>query len=91
MIRGASWTTDAPYRETAAAIAAARAAGCLAVEMEAASLYAFAVARQRPVLCFAHITNDMGAAGDDFDKGDANGARAALALLTRLLPRLTAT
>src|SRR3954451_9147501 len=43
--RGATWTTDAPYRETAEAITAARAAGILAVEMEAAALYAFAQAR----------------------------------------------
>ncbi len=35
---GPSWTTDAPFRETAAAIAAARAGGVLAVEMEAAAL-----------------------------------------------------
>ena len=35
---GASWTTDAPFRETAEAIAAAREAGILAVEMEAAAL-----------------------------------------------------
>src|SRR5204862_2230502 len=36
---GASWTTDAPFRETAEAIAAARSKGVLAVEMEAAALY----------------------------------------------------
>jgi purine-nucleoside phosphorylase len=42
--RGATWTTDAPYRETVDAIAAARADGILAVEMEAAALYAFAEA-----------------------------------------------
>src|SRR5206468_10326486 len=40
--RGASWTTDAPYRETENAIDSARAQGALAVEMEAAALYAFA-------------------------------------------------
>jgi len=34
---GASWTTDAPFRETEAAVAAARAKGALAVEMEAAA------------------------------------------------------
>src|SRR5215467_2029075 len=39
---GASWTTDAPFRETAGAIAAARRKGILAVEMEAAALYTFA-------------------------------------------------
>ena len=45
--RGLAWTTDAPYRETEAAIAAARAQGVLAVEMEAAALYAFGAARGR--------------------------------------------
>ncbi len=39
---GASWTTDAPFRETAGAIEAARNKGALAVEMEAAALYTFA-------------------------------------------------
>lgn len=78
--RGATWTTDAPYRETAEAITAARGAGILAVEMEAAALYAFAEARGHPVLCFAHVTNQMGQVGD-FEKGEANGAIASLALV----------
>jgi uridine phosphorylase len=78
--RGATWTTDAPYRETPEAIAAARAEGILAVEMEAAALYAFAEARRKPVLCFAHVTNQMGQSGD-FEKGEANGATASLALV----------
>ncbi len=78
--RGASWTTDAPYRETPEAIEAARAEGILAVEMEAAALYAFAQARSKPVLCFAHVTNQMGQLGD-FEKGEANGATAAIALV----------
>lgn len=39
---GASWTTDAPYRETPARIAARRSEGCLVVEMEAAALMAVA-------------------------------------------------
>ena len=29
--------------------------------LEAAALYAFAEVRKRPVLCFAHVTNQMGA------------------------------
>lgn len=78
--RGATWTTDAPYRETRQAIDAARARGILAVEMEAAALYAFAQARDKAVLCFAHVTNQMGQAGD-FEKGEANGATAALRLV----------
>ena len=36
---GTTWTTDAPFRETAEAIEAARSKGALAVEMEAAALY----------------------------------------------------
>jgi uridine phosphorylase len=73
--RGTAWTTDAPYRETEDAIAAARAHGALAVEMEAAALYAFARARNHPVLCFAHVTNQMARVEGDFEKGEANGAR----------------
>ena len=77
---GASWTTDAPYRETEPAIAAAREEGVLAVEMEAAALYAFATARKRPVVCFAHVTNRMAVEKGDFEKGAADGVRGALAL-----------
>ncbi len=79
--RGATWTTDAPFRETQAAIDAARALGLHAVEMEAAALYAFARARRKKVLCFAHVTNQMARTADDFEKGAANGSLAALALL----------
>ncbi|HEY4174735.1 MAG TPA: nucleoside phosphorylase [Rhodopila sp.] len=79
--RGATWTTDAPFRETDSAIAAAASAGVLAVEMEAAALYAFAAARQRSVVCFAHVTNQMAQIDGDFEKGEANGARDALELI----------
>ncbi|HEX5454630.1 MAG TPA: nucleoside phosphorylase [Stellaceae bacterium] len=80
VFQGAAWTTDAPFRETAAAIVAARARGILAVEMEAAALYAFAQARQRPVLCFAHVTNQMAVEAGDFEKGEDSGATASLAV-----------
>ncbi len=79
--QGATWTTDAPFRETATAIAAAEALGVLAVEMEAAGLYGFAAARRRPVICFAHVTNQMAQVHGDFEKGEANGARDALNLI----------
>jgi len=79
--RGATWTTDAPFRETAFAVAQAQAAGIVAVEMEAAALYAFAQARCKPLICFAHVTNQMGTVDNDFEKGDADGAHAALALI----------
>lgn len=79
---GATWTTDAPFRETETAVAAARAEGILAVEMEAAALYAFAKAAGKPVLCFAQVTNQMGQINVDFEKGEANGAHDALSLIT---------
>lgn len=78
--RGATWTTDAPYRETEAAIAAHRMAGILAVEMEAAALYAFSRARGFPIACFAHVTNTMAQNEGDFEKGAADGALDALDL-----------
>jgi uridine phosphorylase len=79
-VRGGVWTTDAPFRETRSALAAAEAEGLLAVEMEAAGLYAFARARRKPVVCFALVTNQMAQAGDDFEKGPDDGASHALAL-----------
>jgi purine-nucleoside phosphorylase len=62
---GAVWTTDAPFRETRMAISEATALGLLAVEMGAAALYAFAQAQRRHLVCFAHVTNQMGAIEGD--------------------------
>ena len=78
---GSSWTTDGPFRETAAAVEAARAQGVLAVEMEAAALYTFARRREVAVLCLAHVTNRMGLSERDFEKGEADGTADALTLL----------
>ncbi len=85
---GSSWTTDAPFRETAEAIAAAQAQGALAVEMEAAALYTFARAARVRVLCLAHVTNTMGLAGNDFEKGEADGSRDALTVLEKAVTAL---
>lgn len=79
--RGITWTTDAPFRETRSAIAAAAAAGAAAVEMEAAALYAFARAANRAIICFAHITNQLAQVDGDFEKGPADGAEEALAIV----------
>ena len=78
---GATWTTDAPFRETEAAIERARSEGILAVEMEAAALYAFATERDCPVVCFAYVTNEMGRGDSEFEKGAANGSEAALEIV----------
>jgi uridine phosphorylase len=48
--------------------------------MEAAALYAFAAARERPVVCFAHVTNQMAVEEGDFEKGAADGVHDALVL-----------
>jgi uridine phosphorylase len=87
-IVGSSWTTDAPFRETAEAIDSARSNGVLAVEMEAAALYAFARAAGVEVLCLAHVTNTMGQAGQDFEKGEADGTADALAVLQAIADRV---
>ncbi|MCK1553702.1 nucleoside phosphorylase [Bradyrhizobium sp. 177] len=79
--RGSTWTTDAPYRETEAAIARARQLGTLAVEMEAAALYAFGTTSGNPIVCFAHVTNSMAQTEGDFEKGEADGAMATLAVV----------
>ena len=85
MYRGASWTTDAPFRETASAIERCRALNTLAVEMEAAALYAFARARRRPILCFAHVTNQMAVIEGDFEKGEADGSAASLDVIATVV------
>jgi uridine phosphorylase len=87
VLRGATSTTDAPFRETERAIAAMTARGLLAVEMEAAALYAFAAACNRRVVCFAHVTNQMGQEGD-FEKGEADGTVDALAVIVAAAQRL---
>lgn len=78
---GASWTTDAPFRETEEAISVAQDEGILAVEMEAAALYAFATVSRRPVVCFAHVTNQMATIEGDFEKGEAAGTWDALQVI----------
>ena len=86
---GASWTTDAPFRETAEAIESARAKGVLAVEMEAAALYTFARTRGKSVLCLAHVTNTMGQAERDFEKGESDGTIDALNVLETIVKTAT--
>lgn len=85
---GPTWTTDAPFRETEEAIAAARSKGILAVEMEAAALYAFARATNKNVLCLAHVTNTMAVAEQDFEKGEADGTIDALRVLEAVITGL---
>jgi len=86
--RGISWTTDAPYRETALAIAERQAQGIHAVEMEAAALLSFAEAKRKPLIAIAHITNAMAQEPGDFDKGQDHGAETALAIASAIVSAL---
>lgn len=79
--RGAVWTTDAPFRETKTEIERHRSAGILAVEMEAAALYAFAEATGNPIVCFAHVTNQMASVEGDFEKGADSGSTDSLRVI----------
>lgn len=84
IIQGGTWTTDAPFRETETAIAFARSENLLAVEMEAAALYAVADARRYPIICIAHVTNRMGVLENDFEKGDQAGNAAFIRILSQV-------
>ncbi len=70
---GLLWTTDAPYRETRGQLERYGRLGVLAVEMQAASLFAFAAARNATVGVVAHVTNAVDHDGEAFDKGPEAG------------------
>ncbi|MCK9208943.1 MAG: nucleoside phosphorylase [Salinivirgaceae bacterium] len=78
---GKSWTTDAPYRETQAAIDNAKKHGITAVEMEASALYAYGIAKKKNIICYAHLTNSMAQNEVDFEKGIENGSIDSLNLI----------
>ncbi len=66
---GRFWTTDAPYRETRTQLERWANKRVLAVEMQAASLFAFGTARQASVACVAMISNAVDHSGEQFDTG----------------------
>ncbi len=82
---GNSWTTDAPYRETQSAINEAQKLNVVCVEMEAAALYAFAKAKNKNVICFAHLTNTMAQTEGDFEKGEEMGSLDTLELIRQTI------
>jgi uridine phosphorylase len=68
--RGCVWTTDAPYRETREQLQEWAADGVLAVEMQAASLFAFGHARGASVAVVALVSNSTDHGGEQFDTGE---------------------
>jgi uridine phosphorylase len=66
---GAVWTTDAPYRETRQQLDHYGEEGVLAVEMQAASLFALAQVRHAHIAVVAHISNATDHEGEPFNRG----------------------
>jgi uridine phosphorylase len=80
---GKVWTTDAPYRETKQQLEHWAAEGVLAVEMQAASLFAFGQSRHVPVAVVARVTNAVDHAGSQFDTGSFEQGLTILTALAR--------
>ncbi len=72
---GPVWTTDAPYRETLSQLQHWAANGVLAVEMQAASLFAFGAARGVGVALVAVVSNAVDHTGESFDTGTPSDGR----------------
>jgi uridine phosphorylase len=81
--RGRVWTTDAPYRETAEQLGFWADQGVLAVEMQAASLFAFARARNAQVAIVALVSNGVDQVVADFDTGGNEHRVAVLSAVAR--------
>jgi len=70
VVTGPVWTTDAPYRETSEQLQQHASKGVLAVEMQAASMFAFGAARGVQCGVVAHVTNGVDHSAEaQFDKG----------------------
>jgi uridine phosphorylase len=87
---GVVWTTDAPYRETAPEIAAWAEEGVLAVEMQAASLFAFGQARSAGVAAVAMVSNAVDHEGEQFDTGTQEDGLRVLQAIARAAKRYLA-
>jgi uridine phosphorylase len=81
--RGLAWTTDAPYRETEDQLQSWAASGALAVEMQAASLFAFARAKGARVGIVALVSNSVSHTGGQFDTGGHAYRQAVLSAMAR--------
>ena len=81
--RGTVWTTDAPYRETPDQLHAWAHRGVLAVEMQAASLFACARARGAQVGMVALVSNGVDQTAGQFDTGGQAFRMDVLAAITR--------
>jgi uridine phosphorylase len=81
--RGRVWTTDAPYRETAEQLRFWAERDVLAVEMQAASLFAFGRARGAAVAAVALVSNSVDQVVTGFDTGGDTFRMKVLAAIAR--------
>lgn len=72
---GEVWTTDAPYRETLTQLHHWAVEGALAVEMQAASLFAFGHARGAETALVAVVSNAADHSEEVFDTGTPSDGR----------------
>src|SRR3546814_14929113 len=79
VLQGATWTTDATFRETEQAIGVMRRRSLLAVEMEAAALYAFAAACNSRLPCLTRVTTQSGRKACCVWNGEGGGSGDGLA------------
>lgn len=88
---GKVWTTDAPYRETELQLEQWGSEGVLAVEMQAASLFAFGIARQASVAAVAMVSNAVNHTGKQFDTGSQDDGLQILKAIARAARSYLAT
>lgn len=84
---GKVWTTDAPYRETQAQLQQWGEDGVLAVEMQAASLFAFGAARRVAVVSVAMVSNAVDHDGEQFDTGSQHDGLSIIKACARVSKR----
>lgn len=85
--RGKVWTTDAPYRETRVQIQQWSNDSALAVEMQAASLFAFGAARGVAVVSVAMVSNAVDHDGEQFNTGSQHDGLRIISACARAFKR----
>jgi uridine phosphorylase len=75
---GATWTTDAPFRETSARVQARREEGCVTVEMEVAAFLAVAQFRDVRFVQYLYAGDDLSGEAWDHRGWTTAGVRAGL-------------
>jgi uridine phosphorylase len=88
---GKVWTTDAPYREAKVELQKWAREGVLAVEMQAASLFAFGIAKQACVASVAMVSNAVDHTGEQFDTGSHEDGLRILKAIARAARSFLAT